>query len=167
MNPAPPVIRSVPKFQILDRRALGILQRESQLLRQRLDGRAGALPLPLGFEAEVADAATPRRNDPTDRTEITAIGVLLVQTPDHVGRDADERPERRRTPDAVLAPVPCGAEDQCDLLEIVHEELLRFFVNVGRAPSAEYAVLGEQLFQFLRQRCLRDAAAADTEQLDL
>src|SRR5438034_1490151 len=120
MNPAPPVIRRV-RIKALprrtrvsscppplpwwdchsaqnnsDRRALGILQRESQLLRERLDGRAGALPLPFGLEAQVADAAAPRRNDTADRTEITAIGVLLIQTADDVRRDSYERTERRR-----------------------------------------------------------------------
>ena len=40
-------------------------------------------------------------------------------------------------------------------------------MHVARASLAEHAVGGEQLLQLLRQRRLRDAAAADAEQLDL
>src|SRR4051794_17339177 len=43
--------------QWLDRRPFGIHQREAQLLGERIDGRARALPRAFGFEAEIADAA--------------------------------------------------------------------------------------------------------------
>src|SRR5439155_21996194 len=122
--------------------------------------------LPLGLEPQIADSAAPRRNHAADRAEIAAIGVLLIQAPDDVGRDANERSERRRAPDAVLAAVPRAAEDERDLLEVVDEELLRFLVHVPRAAAAEHALFDEQLLQLLRQRRLGDAPAADAEQLD-
>ena len=46
----------------LDRRTFRIQQREPQLLRERIDGRAAALPRAFGLEAQVADAAAPRRD---------------------------------------------------------------------------------------------------------
>src|SRR5919197_538470 len=138
MNPAPPVMRSV-----LDGGTFGILQGEPQLFRQRLDGGAGALPLPFGLEPQIADAPAPRRDHPADRPEIAAVGVLLIEPPDDVGRHPDERAQRRGTADAVLASVPGAAEDQRDLLEVVDEELLRLLVQIARAPAAEHAVFGE------------------------
>src|SRR5919106_3682265 len=152
---------------ISDRRALGILQRQAQFLRKRIDRRAGALPLSFGLEPQIADAAAPRRDDAADGTEVAPVGVLLVQTPDDIGRNANERAKSGRAPDAVLAPVPGAAEHQRNLLEVVDEELLGFLVHVSRPAPAEYALLGEQLLQFLRKRRLCDAATADAEQLDL
>ena len=64
-----------------------------------------------------------------DGAEVGAVGVLLIEPPDDVGRDADERAQRRRRLDAVLAAVPRAAEHQRDLLEVVDEELLRVFVR--------------------------------------
>src|SRR5262245_25244672 len=93
--------------------------------------------------------------------------MLLVETADDVGRDANEGAQRRGAADAVLASVPRAAEDQRDLFEVVDEELLRFFVHVARTPAGEHAALGKQFLELLRQRRLRDAAAADAEQLDL
>ena len=69
--------------------------------------------------------------------------------------------------DAVLAAVPRAAEHERDLLEVVDEELLRLLVHVARSLAGEHAVRREQLLQLLRERRLRDAAAADAEQLDL
>src|SRR5256885_1579906 len=98
----------------LNRRSLRILQREPQLLRQRIDRRAGALPLPFGLEPEIADAAAPRRDDAADGAEIAAVRVLLIEAADDVGRDAAAlRAFIRVAPD----------EDQRDLLEVVHEKL--------------------------------------------
>src|SRR5436190_3111723 len=162
MNPAPPVMT-----RVLDCGTFGILQREPKLFCQRLDGGAGALPLSFSLEAQIADAAPPRRDHPADGAEIAAIGVLLIETPDHIGGDADERAQRGRAADAVLAPVPGGAEHERDLLEVVDEELSRLLVQVVRTTAAEHAAFREQLLQLLRQRRLRHSAAADAEQLDL
>ena len=63
-------------------RALRILQREPQLLRQRIDGRAAALPGAFGLEPQVADAAAPRRDHAADGAEVGAIGVLLIEPAD-------------------------------------------------------------------------------------
>src|SRR5205085_11227089 len=120
MNPAPPVISSVTSHS----RAFGVLQREPELLGQRVDGRPGALPCAVGLEPQVADAAAPRRDDAADRTEVRSIDVLLIEPPRDVRRDADERAQRRGAADAVLASVPRAAEDERDLLEVIHEELL-------------------------------------------
>ena len=92
MKPAPPVMRSVLGQT---RRALRILQRQPQFLGERLDGRAAALPRAFGLEPQVADAAAPRRDDAADRTEVATVGVFLIQPPNDVRRDADERAERR------------------------------------------------------------------------
>src|SRR5439155_8778810 len=107
----------------------GILQREAQLLRQRIHGRPAALPGPFRLEPEIPDAAAPWRDGPADGTEVGPVDMLLVQPADDVGRDADERAQRRRALDAVLAPVPRGAEHLRDLLQIVHVELLRLFAE--------------------------------------
>src|SRR5439155_23871578 len=107
------------------------------------------------LEAQVADAAAPRRDDAADRAEVGAVRVLLVEAANHVGRDADEGAQRGGAADAVLAPVPRAAEDDRDLLEIVHEESLRLLVDVARSPAGEDAVFREQLLQLLRERRLR------------
>jgi len=64
-----------------------------------------------------------------------------------------------------LRPFPRAAEDERDLLEVVHEELLRLLVHVARSPACEHAVVGEELLELLGQRRMGDAAAADAEQL--
>src|SRR5689334_20149221 len=115
MKPAPPVTSSVR----LDSRSLRILQRQPALLGQRIDRRAAALPRALGLEAEIADAAAPRRDDAADGAEVRAVGVLLVQPADDVGRDSDERAQRRRAANGVLAAVPGAAEHQRDLFEVI------------------------------------------------
>src|SRR5581483_9542012 len=182
MKPAPPVIRSVAmsgrnekwkmqnerSFYIwhsavrLHRGSLRVLQRQPQLLRQRIHRRPAPLPRAFGFEPQVADAAPPRRDDAADGAEVGAVGVLLVEAADDVRRDADERAQRRGAADAVLPPVPRAAEDLRDLLEVVDEELLRLFVHVA-AASVEDAAFGEQLLQLLGERRLRNAPAADAE----
>src|SRR5947207_10348528 len=168
MKPAPPVMRRLRNLLTTsDRGAFRILQREPQLLRERIDGRARALPGAFGLEPQIADAPAPRRDHTPDRAEVRSVRVLLIQPADHVWRDADERAQRRRRADAVLAAVPRAAEDERDLLEVVHEELLRLLVHVGGTAAREDAAFGEQLFQLLRQRRLRDAPAADAEHLDL
>src|SRR5439155_5023936 len=153
-------------YGTLDRRALRILQREPELLRERVDRRARALPRAFGLEAQVADAAAPRRDHAADGPEIRPVRVLLIENADDVGRDADERAQGRRRADAVLASIPRAAEHERDLLEVIDEEFLRLFVDVARAAAGEHAALGEELLQLLRERRLRDAAAADAQQLD-
>src|SRR5476649_470060 len=186
MKPAPPVMSSVPMardhestktrnliflfrafaFSWLNRCAFWIHEREPQFLRQRVDRRPRALPGAFGLEPQVADAAAPRRDDAADRAEVRPIRVLLIEPLDHFGRDAHERAQRGGGADAVLPAVPRAAEHERDLLEVVDEELLRLLVRVaGLLP--EDTVLGEQLLELLRQRRLRDPAAADAEQLDL
>src|SRR5262245_36214513 len=107
MKPAPPVTISVR----LDSRALRVLQGEAELLRERVDGGAAPLPRALGLEPEIADAAAPRRDDAADGAEVGAVGVLLIEAADHVGRDTDEGAQRRRAADRVLAAVPRAVED--------------------------------------------------------
>src|SRR5205823_9831676 len=116
-------------------------------------------------ESQIADPAPPGRDDAADRAEIGALGVLLIEAAHDVGGHPDERAQGRRRLDAVLAAVPGAAEDERDLLEVVDEELLRLFVHIARAPSAE-DLGAEQLLQLLREGRLRDAAPADAEQLD-
>src|SRR5687767_14695900 len=99
MKPAPPVISSVPK---LDRSSLRIHKGEPQLLRERIDRRAAALPGTFSLEADVADPAAPGRNGPADGPEVRPIRVVLIEPPNDVRRHADKRPERRRRLDAVL-----------------------------------------------------------------
>src|SRR5437868_3082638 len=110
MNPAPPVMSRVPmlelrtgnselrtrssQFQVLrselNRSPFRVHQRQAQFLRQRIDRGARALPRAFGLEAQVADAAAPRRDDAADGAEVRAVGVLLIEALDHLGRDADE-----------------------------------------------------------------------------
>src|SRR5580692_9699705 len=130
MKPAPPVMTSVATSDCC---AFGILKRQLQLLRQRIDGRAAALPGPFGLEAQITDAPAPRRDHAADRPEVAAIGVLLIQPPDDVGGHADERSKSRCRLDAVFPAVPGAAEYERDLLEVVDEELPRLFVHVRRA----------------------------------
>src|SRR4030095_1097499 len=61
---------------------------------QRIDRRPRALPHALALEPHVADATTPRRYDAADCPVVAAIGVFLVETPDDIGGDANERPQR-------------------------------------------------------------------------
>src|SRR5450631_2959993 len=128
MNPAPPVMSNVPSP--LDSCALRILQRQPQLLRERVDRRAGALPRALGLEPQIADAAAPRRDRPADGPEVGAIGVLLIEPLNDVRSHANEGAKCGRGLDAVLASVPGGAKDDGDLLEVVDEEFSRLFVHV-------------------------------------
>src|SRR6188768_2583150 len=109
----------------------GILQCQPQLLSQVVHRRPLALPCAIGFEAERADAAAPRRDHAANRAEVGATGVLLVDLLQHVRRDADERAEGGRRLDAVLAAVPRRFEDARDLLEVVDEELLRLLAEFG------------------------------------
>src|SRR6185503_7626221 len=86
----------------------------------------------------------------------------------HVGRNADEGAQRRRRLDAVLAAVPSRFEDARDLLEVVHEELLRLLAKLlALAGAAKRGFIGKQLLQLLCERRLADAALAHAEQLDL
>src|SRR3984893_8876946 len=95
MKPAPRVMRSVGMCTS-DRCTLRILQREPQLLRQRIDRGPAALPRPFGLEPQVADAAAPRRDHAADGAEVGTVGVLLVETADDIRGDAHERAKRRR-----------------------------------------------------------------------
>src|SRR5262249_9780231 len=122
---------------------------------------------PLRLEAQIADAATPRRDDSPNRAEVRAIGVLLIEPPDDVRSDPDEGAKRRRPLDAVLSAVPGRAKDLRDLLEVVDEEALRLLAeSVAFAAGAE-RLGGEQPLQFLSERRLCDPAFANAEQLDL
>src|ERR1700736_4137490 len=156
MNPAPPVMRSVGMCPS-DRCALRILQREPQLLRERIDRGPAALPRAFGLEPQVADAAAPRRDHAADGAEVGTIGVLLVETADDVRGDAHERAKRSRGLDAVLAPAPRRVEDERDLLEVIDEELLGVLVEIGGLAAGPERLDGEQLLQFLRERRLGDA----------
>src|SRR5690606_21820004 len=111
------------------------LERELQLLGQRVHRRPRALPGAVGLEPHVADAPAPWRDDAADRPEVAALRMLLVEPPDHIGRDADERAEGRSRADAVLPPVPGTAEHERDLLEVADEEPFGLLVHVGRAPA--------------------------------
>ena len=93
--------------------------------------------------------------------------MLLIEPPDDVRCDPDEGAQRRRALDAVLPAAPGGGEDLRDLLQVVDEEPLRFLAE--RVPLAALAECfgSEQLLELLRQRRLRDAAAADAQQLDV
>src|SRR5262245_37585319 len=133
MNPAPPLTRRVfmkssgtrpPRFPAgSNRGTLRILKSEPQLLRKRVDGCATALPGSFGLEAYIADPSSPRRDRSADRAEVGAIGVLLIEPPNHVGRHPDERSEGGRRLDAVFASVPRATEHQGDLFEEIHEKL--------------------------------------------
>src|SRR6516225_8181654 len=122
MKPAPPVMRRVAIPQ-LDSGSFRILKREPQLLGERIDRRAAALPGPFGLEPQVADAPAPRRDRAADRPEVGPIGVLLVQPADDVRSNANESAQRLSAANAVLPAVPGSAEDERDLLEVVDEEL--------------------------------------------
>src|ERR1051325_11630321 len=73
--------RATAGFVFLDPRAFRIFQRQLQLTRQRLDGRAAALPRALGLETQIADAPTPRSDDPADRAVVPAIRMILIKAP--------------------------------------------------------------------------------------
>src|SRR5262245_54699259 len=109
MKPAPPVMRRAFKARS-DRRALGILKGQSELLGQRIDGRPAALPRAIGFEAQIADPSAPRRDHTANGAEIRAIRVLLIEPACDVAGNTDERPQGSRRFDAVLASVPGAAE---------------------------------------------------------
>ena len=109
----------------------------------------------------------PRGNHAADGPEIRTIGVFLVEASDDVGCDSNERSKRRCRSDAVLAAVPGTAEDQGDLLEIVHEKLLRILVEVSGFSRPTESIRRKELLELLGQRRLGHATTADTEQLDL
>src|SRR5919197_5783129 len=139
----------------LDLRPLRILERQPQFLCERIDRRSAPLPGPFRLEPQVADPPAPRRNDAADRAEVAAIGMLLIEPPDHIGRHADERPERGRALDAVFAAIPGRVEDLRDLLQIIDEELLGILPErVSFAPGTE-GLGRKQLLQLLRERRLR------------
>ena len=118
-----------------DCRSFRILQRQPQFLRQRLRCRLRVLPGALGFEPQIADPAAPRRDDAADGAEVGPIGVLLIQPPNDVRRDADEGAERGGALDAVLPAVPGRAEHLRDLLEVVDVELPRLLAELLALPA--------------------------------
>src|SRR4029453_9031941 len=83
-----------------------IFERQFEFACQGIDCRPRALPHALALEPHVAYATAPRRHDAADCPVVAAIGVLLVETPDDIGSDANECAPRSRRLDAVLAPVP-------------------------------------------------------------
>src|SRR5215203_2001613 len=147
-------------------RAFGILQGQAQFLGERLHGRAAAFPLALRLETEVTDAAAPRRNHAPDRAGISSLGVLLIEPPDDVWCDTDESPQGRRALDAVLPAIPRAAVYQCDLFEVVHEELSHVLIEIRFVLRTE-RVGGKKLLQFLRERRLRDTAGSYAKQFYL
>src|ERR1700737_988358 len=128
------------------RGAFRVLQREPELLGQRLHRRAAALPLPFGLESKIADAASPRRDHATDGAEVAALGVFLIQTAHHLWRNPDKRAQRGGALDAVFPSVPRAAKHLGNLLEVVHEELLHVVVK-GIAVLGAKRVGGKQLLQ--------------------
>ena len=70
---------------VLHSSAFRIFQRQLELTRQRFDGRALPFPRAVGLEPQVADAASPWSDDPTDRAVIATIGVILIKSPNDVG----------------------------------------------------------------------------------
>src|SRR5262252_1834563 len=164
MKPAPPVMSKVANSSLLYRCAFRILQREPELFRQRVDGGAAPFPGAVGLEPEIADAASPRRDDAADGAEVAAVGVFLIEPAYDVRGDADEGSQRRRRANRVLASVPGAAEHERDLLEVVDEELFRLFVHV--ALLARERVGRKELLQLLREGRLRDASSPYAQQLD-
>src|SRR5262249_22094347 len=102
--------------------AFGILQRQLELARQRIDGRTRALPHALALEPHVPDPASPRGNHAADRTVVGAVGVLLVESSYDIGCDTNEGTQRSGRFDAVFPARPGGAKHDGHLLEVVHEE---------------------------------------------
>src|SRR5436190_1807807 len=152
---------------ISHRRSFRVLECQPEFLGQRLAGRLRVLPRPLRLEARIPDATAPRSDDAADGAEVGAVRMLLVQPANDVGGDTDEGAQRRCALDAVLAAVPGGPEYLRDLLEIVHVELPRLFAElVSLAPRPE-RLAREQPLQFLRERRLGHAPAADSQQLDI
>jgi hypothetical protein len=74
--------------------------------------------------------------------------------------------QRGRRLDAVLPAVPCRAEHDRDLPEIVDEKLLRVLAELVALAARAERFAREQLLEFLRERRLRDAPVPDTKQLD-
>src|SRR5689334_9167863 len=86
----------------LDPGAFWIFQRQLELARQRLDRGTAALPRAFGFKSQVTNATAPWRDDSTDRAVIAAVGVILIEPPDHIRRYANEGAKCRRALDAVF-----------------------------------------------------------------
>src|SRR4030095_614071 len=99
---------------------------------QVVDGRALAFPGAVGFKPQRANPAAPWRDHPADRAKVGAVAMLLIDLLNHIGRHADESTKGRCRLDAVLAAVPRRLENVRDLLEVVNEEPLRLFVELGR-----------------------------------
>src|SRR4029450_2201793 len=60
-----------------------------------------------------------------------------------------------------------GVEDLGDLLQVVDIELPRLLQELFSLPAGSERLGDKQLFQLLRERRLRNAAAAHSQQLDL
>jgi len=71
-----------------DRRPLRILQREPQLLASESTVVPVALPLPLGLEPQIAIRRPHGAITRPIARKSPRFGVLLIQAPDDVGRDA-------------------------------------------------------------------------------
>src|SRR5262245_364726 len=102
-------------------------QRAPQLARQHVDGAACAAgqllpPLALGLEALVADQLSPRRDGARDGVRVEHVVAGGADRGQHRGHHRQEGAQRRRRPDAVLAPHPRAREHARDLLEVVQEE---------------------------------------------
>src|SRR5262249_28339816 len=115
-----------------DSGAFWIFQGQLEFASQRIDGCAGALPHALAFETHVADSAPPGRDYTPDCTEVGTVGVLLIQPPHDVRRDANEGAQSGGRFDAVLSSIPRGAEHDRHLLEIIHEETFRVVAEICR-----------------------------------
>src|SRR3954471_11205489 len=95
-----------PTGTSLHPRPFRIFQRQLELPRQCVGGRAGPLPRAFALEPQVADAAPPRSDHAADGAKVGPVGVFLVQAPHNVWGHADERAECSCRLDAVLAAVP-------------------------------------------------------------
>src|SRR6478672_159751 len=115
---------SIQNSAFLNCRSLRILQRQAQLLRQRVNRGSVALPGALGLEAQVTDAPAPRGNDAANSPEVRPIRVFLIESTDDIGSDANEGSQGGCGLDAVFAPVPGGTEHLRRLLQVIDEESL-------------------------------------------
>ena len=73
-------------------------------LASSFDRRSSALPGAVGLEPQVANAPAPWRNHAADGPEVGAFRMLLIEPAHDVGRDTNERPQRRRDRMLYLRP---------------------------------------------------------------
>ena len=91
------------------------------------------------------DPSAPWCDDPADGAEVGTVGMFLVQTADDVRCNADEGAQCRHRTDGVFPPVPRGAEELGDLLEVIDEKPPRLLAEVVTLPARTECV-GRQGF---------------------